>query len=300
MGLLFITIAIIPLRYYSADKIFWYHLTLPFKKLTAGLFMKISTTINKNFLTTKLVTTMAVSALALTACSTQPAAISRERLVMVNGVPSYYIVQTGDTLSRITSRYGLDYRRVAALNGLDSDYKIYVGQKLRLVNGTVGAARPVAQPSTYNRPIYNQSGYNQPNYNRPAYQPAAVVPTTNLTQKNWLSPVTGTVTRTFDGTAGIKGQWYSAAVGSPVIASQAGTVLYAGNQLAEYGNLIMIRHNNDFVSAYAHLGQFNVKEGQNVTAGQQIGTVGTVNGQPALEFQIRYRGTPVNPVAYVR
>ncbi len=257
--------------------------------------MKIFTTTNKKFLTTKLVTTMAVSALVLTACSTKPDAMSRERLVMVNGVPSYYIVQTGDTLSGITSRYGLDYRRVAALNGLDSDYKIYVGQKLRLVNGTVSVARPVAQPSTYNRPAYNQ-----PNYNRPAYPPAVTVPTTNLTQKNWLSPVTGTVTRTFDGTSGIKGQWYSAAAGAPVIASQAGTVLYAGNQLAEYGNLIMIRHNNDFVSAYAHLGQFSVKEGQNVTAGQPIGTVGTVNGQPALEFQIRYRGTPVNPVAYVR
>lgn len=232
--------------------------------------------------------TLAVSALALTACATRPTN-TPERLVMVNGVPSYYIVQSGDTLSRITSRYGLDYRRVAALNGLDSDYKIYVGQKLRLANAMT-TARPVQNP-TYNRPTYS----TQPNYN-----PAPAVQMPNLTQKNWLQPTSGRIIRTFDGSAGVKGQWYSANNGSPVVASQAGTVLYAGNQLAEYGNLIMIRHNNDFVSAYAHLGQFNVKEGQNVTAGQQIGTVGMVNGQPALEFQIRYRGTPVNPQGYLR
>lgn len=243
-------------------------------------------------LTTQLITpiTLAISALALTACSTKTTT-TPERLVMVNGVPSYYIVQNGDTLSRISSRYGLDYRKVASLNGLGSDYKIYVGQKLRLAN-TATTTRPVVQQKpTYNRPVYT---------NQPTYKPAIVTQTPNLTQKNWLQPTSGRIVRTFDGSAGVKGQWYSANNGSPVVASQAGTVLYAGNQLAEYGNLIMIRHNNDFVSAYAHLGQFNVKEGQNVTAGQQIGTVGMVNGQPALEFQIRYRGTPVNPAGYLR
>lgn len=119
-------------------------------------------------------------------------------------------------------------------------------------------------------------------------------------QKNWLRPVNGSVVRGFANDGSSKGVWYGAAMGSPVIATQAGTVLYAGDKLTEYGNLIMLRHDNDYVSAYTHLGKMLVQEGQTVQAGQQIGSVGMSNGQPMTQFQVRYRGAPVNPANFIK
>ena len=93
------------------------------------------------------------------------------------------------------------------------------------------------------------------------------------------------------------GMWFAGKLGDPVQASQAGTVLYAGNGLQEYGNLIMIRHSDDYITAYAHNSELLVKEGDPIQRGQRIATMGSSGqtNQVALEFQVRLNGNPVDP-----
>lgn len=262
---------------------------------------QLQPTISKKIILAAKLTALAL-AVGLTGCATQHASQNYERPIYVNGVPSIYVVQSGDTLSHIATRYHLNYRKIAALNGLDSNYTIYTGQRLRLfpANGSQTTANAPANP-TYSRPNYNANNkfpiIPSPVNNAPVYNPTPVTAPV-VVGKNWLRPVNGAVVRSFGN--GSNGVWYGAQAGVPVVASQAGTILYAGNQLTEYGNLIMIRHDSDYVSAYTHLGQINVQEGQQVQAGQSIGSVGITNGQPMAEFQIRYRGTPVNPASYVK
>lgn len=232
---------------------------------------------------------------SLTACSTT----TQQRPVYVKGTsaPAYHIVKKGESLSRIAIQYGLDYRQIGALNGLDSNYTIYPGQRLRLTTATSQTTRPVTtRPQPVSRP--------------PVYQPTPVTTTrpnpplvtANPTTQAWKRPVNGNLVRVFNPASNINGNWYATNANAPVVATQAGTVMYVGSDLPEYGKLVMIQHNKDFISAYAHLGSFNVQEKQTVQAGQQIGTVGYLpgNNQPVVEFQIRYRGSPVNPATYVK
>lgn len=226
----------------------------------------------------------------LVGCSSTP---PQTRPVVARSIPTYHVVQSGDTLIKIANRYGLDYRRVAALNGLDSNYTIRLGQKLRLTANNQAYIQPVVtRPTVATRP---------PVYQKPNYTTAPAI-ATPLPSQRWLSPVRGSLLRPFDTENNIIGNWYAASQGSPVVATQAGTVMYVGSDLPEYGKLVMIQHSKDIISAYAHLDSFNVQEKQTIQAGQQIGTVGFIPAlkQPALEFQIRYRGTPINPTTYVK
>ncbi len=253
---------------------------------------------------------LAVVTLGLSACATKPMNYSytNDKPLIVNGIPSYYIVQQGDTLSRISQRYGLDYRQVGLLNNLDRHYTIYTGQRLQLLSSEMLAQAkqlPTSQP-IQQYPVNTTSSYNAytPSYVPPQTLsqplPTPVQPTTPrpaTSNKAWLPPVSGNVIRGYNEASGSKGIWYGGQVGTAVVASRAGTVLYAGDKLKEYGNLVMIRHDNDYISAYAHLERFSVKEGQVVQAGQQVGSMGTpaTLRQPALEFQVRYKGLPIDP-----
>lgn len=241
--------------------------------------------LSKSFsLTTGIVT----ASLLLVACSSKPTTVKTSSTSYRN-IPMYHTVQRGDTVSKIANRYGLNYRQIGMLNRLDSNYTIHPGQRLQLTATqqrqqvqTRATSRPVtvATPSTATR---TQSFNTVPSY---------------TSSTKWLPPVNGRLIRGYDETAGTRGVWYAAPRGSAVSASQAGTVIYVGNGLPEYGNLVMIQHNNDYITAYAHLANFAVKEKQIVQAGQTIGTVAHVNevNQPAVEFQIRYRGSPINPI----
>jgi lipoprotein NlpD len=95
------------------------------------------------------------------------------------------------------------------------------------------------------------------------------------------------------------GMWFAGQEGDPVQASQSGTVLYAGNGLEEYGNLIMIRHSDNYITAYAHNSQLLVSEGEQVQSGQRIATMGSSGqtNQVGLEFQVRLNGNPIDPRA---
>ena len=212
-----------------------------------------------------------------------------------HGVPSYYQVKQGDTVSLIAARYGLNYRQIGAINNLDSRYTIYTGQWLRLwttpvTTGAQPQYRPVNNAQTTNtrttttRPSSNSTQTQPPLQSQPLSS-AYTVPSPNA------------VIRQYNANAGVMGIWFSGQLGDPVLASNSGTVLYAGDGLPEYGNLVMIRHDKEFVTAYAHNERILVQEGQQVQAGQTIATMGNTGdtSQVALEFQVRQNGSPIDP-----
>lgn len=269
------------------------------KKLMAG----------SRFATAALIGTMTVATLAMVGCATKPtyqAANQAGPKIITNaqGVPNYHRVQRGDTVSQIAERYHLNYRQIGAMNGLDSKYTIYSGQWLKLWEGNQAAGSNPRNNNSYNTAT--------PTVSQPAYTytpPATNVPTNNSSSpayevtanstSGYEYPSRNQVTRNFDAAAGNMGMWFAGNVGDPVLASQAGTVLYSGSGLPEYGNLIMIRHSDNYITAYAHNSQLLVKEGDTVQQGQRIANMGNSGqtNQVGLEFQVRLNGNPIDPRA---
>lgn len=254
-------------------------------------------------MTVALVSTMAV---VMTGCATKPtyqtSAQSGPKIITNSqGVPNYYQVKRGDTVSQIASRYRLNYRQVGAINGLDSQYTIYSGQMLKLWQG--GQAKPAKATNNVNA---YQGGTStsvtttQPSYNTtPSPAPTPAYEVTANSTSGYEYPTRNQVIRNFDASAGSMGMWFTGKEGDPVLASQAGTVLYAGNGLPEYGNLIMIRHSDSYITAYAHNSRLSVKEGDTVQRAQRIASMGSSGQteQVALQFQVRLNGNPIDPRA---
>lgn len=202
-----------------------------------------------------------------------------------------HTVARGETLYRIARRHGLSVRDLAAWNGLSPPYTIRPGQRLRLgppPDPQAGlrdadnkmAARRVAKPSG------------------PASGPAA--PRQSRASVRWIWPAQGELLARFDPGNGNKGIDIGGRRGSPVIAAAAGTVVYRGSGLRGYGQLIIIKHNADFLSAYAHNDKIYVKEGDVIKQGQKIAEMGdTGTDRVKLHFEIRNRGIPVNPLDYL-
>lgn len=254
------------------------------------------------FVTMTLIGTMTAATLTMAGCATKPTYQSANQagpkiITNAQGVPNYHRVQRGDTVSQISERYRLNYRQIGALNGLDSKYTIYSGQWLKLWQGAPAStansrntAKPTGSQSTYTPPVTRAPNNSS---SSPVYEATA------NTTSGYDYPSRNQVIRNFDAAAGTMGMWFAGNVGDPVLASQSGTVLYSGNGLPEYGNLIMIRHSDNYITAYAHNSQLLVKEGDAVQRGQRIANMG--NGgqttQGGLEFQVRLNGNPIDPRA---
>lgn len=232
--------------------------------------------------------------LMLAGCATKPVYQNSSPKVQVNarGVPNYYQVKSGDTVSQISQRYGLNYRQVGALNRLDSRYTIYAGQWLKLWEGGNVAAAPTYQT----QPVRNQNPYAQQQTRPVTPTPQANTGAATVV-KGYVYPTTNPVTKNFNASSGDMSMWFSGRAGDPIVASNAGQVLYSGNGLPEYGNLIMIRHDDRYITVYAHNTALLVKEGDRVQAGQQIATMGSSGqtSQVGLQFQVRENGTPIDP-----
>ena len=213
-------------------------------------------------------------------------------------MPNYYRVQRGDTVSQIAARYRLNYRQIGAINGLDSKYTIYSGQWLKLWQGEPVRAN---NNNRYNAPAQTRSqpSYTPPVTSSPSYSQTPVYEVTANATSGYEYPSRNQVIRNFDAAAGNMGMWFAGNVGDPVLASQSGTVLYSGNGLPEYGNLIMIRHSDNYITAYAHNSALLVKEGEAVQRGQRIANMGSSGetNQVGLEFQVRLNGNPIDPRA---
>jgi lipoprotein NlpD len=189
-----------------------------------------------------------------------------------------YVVRSGDTLYSIASRHGLDYRDVARWNRIGRDYRIYPGQVLRLSpNGPAVARAPTrSQPSAPSR----------------VAAPKAPVPSIP-----WQWPVEGGVVTLTERPNGGHGLTISGKLGQEIRAASSGRVVYLGSGLLGYGQLLIIKHSDAYLSAYGHTQTVSVKEGDAVTIGQRIATMGAdPQGKPMLYFEIRSNGTPGNPL----
>lgn len=207
----------------------------------------------------------------------------------------YHRVQPGETLYSISWRYGLDYREVAGWNHIQSPYTIYNGQLLR-VTPPAGSRREgetaSAAPLSHGAPVIQGSA-------APLIRPP---PTASAaTPIRWQWPVQGRLIQTFSETGlARKGIDIGGKSGQPIRAAAAGSVVYAGSGLLNYGKLIILKHDDNYLSAYAYNRALLVKEGDTVAAGQHIADMGNKGGSDAmLHFEIRYDGRPINPLKFL-
>lgn len=217
-----------------------------------------------------------------------------------NGI---HVVQRGETLYEIAWKYGRDYRSLAKTNQISSPYTIYPGQKLTLKR--YADFENQSKASTYkNNIVVRNATISQSNS-----EPKAIAKTTTPKPANktaethfnheWSWPVKGKILNVFS-TQGLtpnKGIDIAGTMGAPVSAAGKGKVVYSGSGLRGYGQLLIIKHNETFLSAYAHNSRLLVKEGDSVEKGQLIAHMGQSEAQSVrLHFEIRKNGQPINPL----
>jgi lipoprotein NlpD len=232
-----------------------------------------------------------------------PAAQTHHRPAQGQRSGDHYTVQRGDTLYSIAFRNQLDYHELAAWNGIGPDYRIYPGQVLRL---SAPASPQVPHPAPgglYPSPAGTADtqaprSASQPGAAPGAPQEPAVPAGPAPSARRWEWPTRGTVARAFDPADGAKGIDIAGDYGQIVVAAAAGKVVYSGSALKGYGELIIVKHDEDYLSAYGYNRRRLVQEGQWVAAGQPIAELGMGPQQkPLLHFEIRDKGRPVDPLA---
>jgi lipoprotein NlpD len=203
------------------------------------------------------------------------------------GKPGYYSVRPGDTLTKISLDHGQAWRDIARWNGLDNPNLIEVDQVLRVTPPVQEAS--AARPTPPAKPPVSSPGSTPPNN---------VASTPNVSADENLVfawPHPGQVLANFD-EAKNKGLDFGGKAGDPVLAAADGKVVYAGSGLRGYGNLVILKHNNTYLSAYAHNQTLLVKEDQAVQKGQRIAEMGSSDADRVkLHFEIRKQGKPVDP-----
>lgn len=221
----------------------------------------------------------------------------------------YHIVAKGDTMYNISKRYNVDVSSLSRINNLNEPYTLVIGQRLVLPGSLSGTATPsyraAAPKLTPSRWSWSSSATRAASTRKTSqsHTPAAA-PAPKSRRGKFVWPVKGTIIshygaigkgRTNDG-INIK-----AALGSTVKAADIGTVAYAGNELKGFGNLILIKHNDGWITAYAHNDRLFVKKGQKVSKGEKIATVGSTGGvnSPQLHFEVRYGKKTYNPSSYL-
>lgn len=209
--------------------------------------------------------------------------------------PRVHVVVAGETLHAIAFRYGLDLRELAAWNGIDNPDIIFAGQRLRLSpppGAPVAATTATPGGATGAAPATGAGA-------RGSGPPPDAVPA--LPVDGWQWPADGAVVAGYGAPTSLgRGVDVSGNQGDPVRAAAAGRVVYSGSGLLGYGNLIILKHNETYLSAYGHNETLLVGEGEHVRAGQRIATMGLGPGDRAvLHFEIRRKGKPVDPLRYL-
>lgn len=208
----------------------------------------------------------------------------------------YYVVQAGDTLYSVAFRYGLDYKELAAANNIEPPYTIYIDQRIKLHRRNGEVARD-SGPAPGPAPDLSKSGHTQP----PTATPKIVSPQVADSEIDWRWPYDGEVITVFSLAGKVsKGIDIRGKTGDPVHSSADGIVVYAGGGLRGYGKLVIVKHNDRYLSAYGHNQSILVKEGDKVKSGQVVAKIGGPNGdKDLLHFEIRRDGKPEDPLAYL-
>lgn len=224
-----------------------------------------------------------------------------------------YKVQRGDTLFGIAFRFGWDWKALAAHNGISAPYVIRPGQRIRFAGArqqvtAVAASRtPQVRPQAIPPPlvISQPTVRSSPSATvaKPSVAARATTPVQSVTRSasGWAWPASGTLIGKFSSNGSLnKGIDLAGELGQPVLAASNGTVVYAGSGLRGYGELVIIKHSDTYVSAYGHNRRLLVKEGQQVKVGQMIAEMGsTGTDRVKLHFEIRRQGKPVDPLQYL-
>ena len=227
------------------------------------------------------------------------------------GKPGYYTIKPGDTLIKVGLEHGQSWKDIARWSNLDNPNVIEVGQVVRVVPpgrdapvASSGSGRSVApvvvgggSAATSSSATTTPAATATPVPSTPATTPAPVAK--GADDVNFIWPASGSLIAGFD-EARNKGYDISGKAGDPVLAAADGRVVYAGAGLRGYGNLIILKHNNTYLTAYAHNQSLLVKEDQSVKKGQKIAEMGSTDADRVkLHFEVRRQGKPVDPSRYL-
>lgn len=246
--------------------------------------------------------------------------------------PGMHVVKQGDTMFSIAKANGVTVRDLAAWNNIEDPSSIRVGQQLRLTPPAVDEAAPVAVPAPAPAPVtikpidipppapaastnvrsepqgqrvpYSDQAYAQMSKTplpaeKPSDAPQTVLPPRTAGDVEWAWPVQGKVIANFNESSN-KGIAIAGKMGQRVLASAAGRVIFSGNGPRGLGQMVVVRHNETYLSVYAHNSKLLVKEGQTVTRGQAISEMGNSDAdQVKLHFEIRIQGKPVDPIKFL-
>jgi len=260
--------------------------------MQAGTFQSI-VTLTPSFSTRSsraLLLAAVVATVALAGCAsrTTQAPVTDMSGIEAPTTEATYVVKAGDTLYKIAQAHGMTLAQLTSLNNISDPSQLRIGQVLRLNDsapGPSGGTTPAVAtpiPVTPVEPV----------------QPTSTVRASDATVVNWGWPAPGKIIQSFN--SNTKGIDIEGATGDPVHAAADGKVMYAGNGVRGLGNLILLGHGNGFITAYAHNESLLVKTGQEIKKGAKIATVGQSDTtSPRLHFEIRRKGTPVNPLSYL-
>jgi lipoprotein NlpD len=222
-----------------------------------------------------------------------------------SGKAGYYTVKPGDTLIRIGLENGQNWKDLVKWNALDNPNIIEVGQVLRVVapgvDANAASSKPITSAKVETKPLDAKAPAPAASGVAPSAAPPVAVATQSPGPKdgdddvNWAWPAAGSVIAPFD-EGKVKGLVIGGRAGDPVLAAADGRVVYAGSGLRGYGNLIILKHNNTYLTAYAHNQALLVKEDQSVRRGQKIAEMGSTDADGVkLHFEIRKQGKPIDP-----
>jgi len=211
-------------------------------------------------------------------------------------------VSEGDTLYSIAWRYGRDYKELASANGISPPYTIKLGQRIRLdLRGTVSSTLKKSPPASHKKKTQVKPSSKSKPVATTKKRTRSSTKSKTVKGVNWHWPHLGQIIARYSSAGNDnKGIDIAGNLGDSVFSAANGEVVYAGSGLLGYGKLIIINHNQHYLSAYAHNDQILVKEGQKIKQGQKIAEMGnTGTNRTKLHFEIRRDGKPVNPLNYL-
>ena len=270
--------------------------------------------------------------LFLSGCASQfPAPVQVEAKKINKDCPDVYTVKKGETIFSISLKCGFDYQKLALSNGLKKPYFVKIGDQIRfdilrknkpipselenknsLTNtipfeDNIISEENISQDSQVEFQFGDPIQIDQPKVIREVYSKKSIKKSKKLSilkeknQKNWEWPTDGELTSTFNQAADKKGIEILGLEGQEIRSTAKGKVIYVGEDLAGYGKLTIIKHDNNILSVYGHQQATLVIEGQSVQAGQSIGTMGkTGANEVKLLFEIRKDGESMDPINFLK